>query len=73
MNIGIIGYGKMGKEVEKCALKKGYQIVFRINSKNKNTLNDQNISKIDVAIEFSNPQEAFKNVESCILNQTPRK
>jgi len=71
MNIGIIGYGKMGREIEKIALKKGYKIILKINSKNKETLTAENISKIDVAIEFSNPNEAFKNIQLCILNKTP--
>ena len=36
MKIGIIGYGKMGQEIEKIALKKGHEIICKINSKNKN-------------------------------------
>jgi len=71
MNIGIIGYGKMGKEIEKIALKKGYNIVFKIHSKNKKNLNKKNISKIDVAIEFSNPNSAFNNIIFCMMNNTP--
>ena len=50
MNIGIIGYGKMGKAVEKCAIQKGHNIVFKINSLNQHDLNKNNLSLIDVAI-----------------------
>ena len=71
MKIGIIGYGKMGKAIEKLAINKGYRIVFKINSKNKNDLNTASIKKIDVAIEFSNPKSAFKNILFCIKHKTP--
>ena len=71
MNIGIIGYGKMGKAIEKLAMNKGYNIVFKINSKNKKDLNPANIKKIDIAIEFSTPKSAFKNIVFCIKHDTP--
>ena len=71
MNIGIIGYGKMGKEIEKISVQKGHQIVFKIDSKNKNDLNRKTISETDVAIEFSNPHSAFNNICFCIKNKIP--
>ena len=71
MKIGIIGYGKMGQEIEKIALKKGHKIICKINSKNKKTLNKKTLSKIDVAIDFSTPNSAFKNIKMCITNRTP--
>ena len=71
MKIGIIGYGKMGQEIEKIALKKGHEIICKINSKNKKTLNKKTLSKIDVAIDFSTPNSAFKNIKMCITNRTP--
>ena len=63
MNIGIIGYGKMGEEIEKKAIQKGHKILFKINSKNTHELNSKNISKVDVAVEFSTPNTAFNNIE----------
>tara|TARA_B100000579_G_scaffold123007_1_gene99075 strand:- start:71200 stop:71889 length:690 start_codon:yes stop_codon:yes gene_type:complete len=71
MNIGIIGYGKMGRAVEKCAIQKGHNIVFKINSLNKHDLNKNNLSLIDVAIEFSSPQCAFDNIVFCLTNKVP--
>ena len=71
MNIGIIGYGKMGKEVEKMAIKKGHQIIYKINSKNQHILSERNTPKVDVAIEFSQPDSACKNINLCINNKTP--
>ena len=66
MKIGIIGYGKMGKEIEKISINKGYKIIFKINSKNLSELNKTNVSKCDVIIEFSNPKDAFKNISFCL-------
>jgi len=71
INIGIIGYGKMGQAIEKTALKKGHKIIFKLNSKNKKKLNKKTLSNIDVAIEFSNPNDAFYNIKMCIKNQIP--
>ena len=66
MKIGIIGYGKMGKAIEKISINKGYKIIFKINSKNLSELNKTNVSKCDVIIEFSNPKNAFKNISFCL-------
>jgi 4-hydroxy-tetrahydrodipicolinate reductase len=71
MKIGVIGYGKMGKAIEKAATQQGHNILFKINSKNTHQLNKETIKKIDVAIEFSNPEHAFKNVQFCINHNTP--
>ena len=71
MNIGIIGYGKMGEEIEKIALQKGHNILLKINTQNLDSLNLKNISKIDVAIEFSTPKSSFYNINFCIKNKIP--
>ncbi|GAG66738.1 unnamed protein product, partial [marine sediment metagenome] len=51
MHIGIIGYGKMGREIEKSAQKMGHSIEFIIDEYNTEELNDDNLQKIDVAFE----------------------
>ena len=71
MRIGLIGYGKMGKEVEKIAVLKGHKIIFKINSENTNQLTKENLKQIDVAIEFSNPNCALNNIKFCIDQNTP--
>ncbi|MDO9615775.1 MAG: 4-hydroxy-tetrahydrodipicolinate reductase, partial [Bacteroidota bacterium] len=55
MKIAIIGYGKMGKEIEKIALGRGHEIVLKIDISNPEELTIQNLQKADVAIEFSMP------------------
>ncbi len=71
MNLGIIGYGKMGAEIEKISIQKGYSIKFKINSKNTHELTSNALSKVDVVFEFSNPNTAFNNVLLCLQNKKP--
>ncbi len=66
MNIALIGYGKMGKAIESIAIAKGHQIVLKIDIDNAADLNQENISKADVAIEFTGPHSAFNNVMKCL-------
>ena len=71
MNIAIIGYGKMGKEIEKILLTKQHQILLKINSSNTFKLTAENLKNIDVAIEFSGPESAFANIKLCLENKVP--
>jgi 4-hydroxy-tetrahydrodipicolinate reductase len=68
MKISIIGYGKMGKEIEKIALSRGHQIIYKIDVDNANDLKNINPSNTDVAIEFTSPHTAFENVATCLGN-----
>lgn len=65
MKIAIIGYGKMGKEIEKIALAKGHEIVLKISADNLSDFTIDNISNADVAIEFSTPHSVLANVKKC--------
>jgi 4-hydroxy-tetrahydrodipicolinate reductase len=71
MNIAIIGYGKMGKEIEKVALERGHKIVLKISSKNRHDFISDNLKTADVAIEFTSPEMAVKNINTCIKSKTP--
>ena len=66
MKIAIIGYGKMGKMIEEIALQRGHTIVLKVNIDNTEDFTKENISKADVAIEFTGPSTAFDNVKQCI-------
>ena len=66
MKLAIIGYGKMGKAIEEIAISKGHEIILKINNENLSELNDINLQKCDVAIEFTNPESAVKNMFTCI-------
>ncbi len=67
MKIALLGYGKMGKTIEQIALQRGHEIVLKID---ENSLY-YDISIADVAIDFSIPQAAFKNISTCLNNNVP--
>lgn len=71
MKIALIGYGKMGKAIETLALQQGHSIVLKINSKNPEALQKENLQEADVAIEFSGPAYAFVNVRKCLEAGVP--
>ena len=66
MKIALFGYGKMGKEIEQIALQRGHEIVLKI----KRT-EEYDISKVDIAIDFSVPNAALSNIVSCFRNNVP--
>lgn len=68
MKIILLGYGKMGKIIERVALDRGHQITARIDVDNAS---DFDLAKGDVAIEFSHPDAAFENVKKCIQRRLP--
>jgi 4-hydroxy-tetrahydrodipicolinate reductase len=68
MKIVLVGYGKMGKTIEKIALNRGHDIKARIDIDNSQDLNSV---EADVAIEFSHPDAAFDNVKRCIERNIP--
>jgi 4-hydroxy-tetrahydrodipicolinate reductase len=71
MNIAIIGYGKMGREIQAMAIERGHNVALIIDNENIHELNAESLSKIDVAIEFSTPQTAFENIKTCLAANTP--
>lgn len=71
MNIALIGYGKMGHEIEKIAIEKGHQIVLKINADNLKDLTVENLKKADLAIEFSTPHTVVGNITLCATAGVP--
>lgn len=61
MKIALIGYGKMGKEIEKVALSRGHEIVCIIDVNNQDDFNSEAFKSANVAIEFTNPTVAYHN------------
>ncbi len=66
MKIALIGYGKMGKAIEEIALRKGHTINLKITSANAGELTRENLQLCDVAIEFTNPHSAVRNIMACL-------
>lgn len=67
MNIGLFGYGKMGKMIEQIAQKRGHSIVAKIDDASQPI----DYKSMDVAIDFSTPESAFNNITSCFKNGVP--
>ena len=61
MKIALIGYGKMGKEIEKIAVARGHEIVSIIDIDNQQDFESEAFKSADVAIEFTNPMVAYQN------------
>jgi 4-hydroxy-tetrahydrodipicolinate reductase len=65
MKIALIGYGKMGKEIEQIALSRGHSITLKIDIQNQEELTIENLKQADVAIEFTSPATAVNNYRLC--------
>ena len=62
MKIALLGYGKMGKTIEKLALEKGHSVVFKSTSESS----EGNFEDAEVAIEFSSPEAAISNISKAL-------
>jgi 4-hydroxy-tetrahydrodipicolinate reductase len=71
MNIVLIGYGRMGHEIEAIAIERGHKISLVIDKDNSEDLCEKNIEGVDVAIEFSTPETAFDNISKCLNLKIP--
>lgn len=61
MKIALIGYGKMGKEIERIAQSRGHEIVSIIDVNNQEDFQSEAFKSADVAIEFTAPTVAYQN------------
>ncbi len=65
MKIALIGYGKMGKGIEKIAVSRGHKVGLKIDLNNQDDLTPGNLKNCDVAIEFTTPHTAVNNYKVC--------
>ena len=65
MKIVILGYGKMGHEVEQIALSRGHEVLYHIDTEEGWNANKEAVSKCDVVIEFSTPATVIGNINKC--------
>ena len=56
----------MGKAIEEIAIANGHKIVLKITEENIQDFTSTNLQQCDVAIEFTNPESAVKNIRICI-------
>ena len=71
MKIALIGYGKMGKEIEQIAISRGHQITLKVDITNASTYTVEQLRSADVAIEFSTPESAIENIYKCFEAGVP--
>lgn len=71
MKIALLGYGKMGKEIERVALSRHHEIVLKIDAFNLKEFTRENLSRADVAIDFSTPESAWSNIMKCFEAGVP--
>jgi 4-hydroxy-tetrahydrodipicolinate reductase len=71
MNIALIGYGRMGHEIEEIAIARGHAVKIIIDKDNISDLNKENLKGVAVAIEFSSPEAAFENISKCLSMKVP--
>ncbi len=67
MNIALLGYGKMGKVIEKIAISRGHKIVLKKDAENS----FDGLQNADVAIDFSLPEAAVCNISECLQTNIP--
>jgi 4-hydroxy-tetrahydrodipicolinate reductase len=67
MKIALLGYGKMGKVIERIALERGHEIILKKSSQNS----FDGLQNADVAIDFSVPTSAVTHISECLNNNVP--
>jgi len=67
MKIALLGYGKMGKVIERIALERGHEIVLRKGQSDT----FEGLAQADVAIDFSVPTAAVSNISTCLNENIP--
>ncbi|WP_418991287.1 4-hydroxy-tetrahydrodipicolinate reductase [Alistipes sp.] len=70
MKAAIIGYGKMGREIERILAERGHEAALVIDTDNAADLDARHLSGIDVALEFTTPATAYANIRTCLENGT---
>ena len=71
MKLALLGYGKMGKTIERLAIEKGHDIVFKSDESCIDLLIKGDINEAEVVIEFTGPKSAPDNIKACISGDIP--
>ncbi len=74
MNIALVGYGRMGRMIERIAESRGHRIIARFDIDNNaggTGLTGESLAGVDVAIEFSVPDTVIDNLRRLIQLQVP--
>lgn len=67
MKIALLGYGKMGKVIERIAIERGHEIVLKKGRESS----FEGLEKAAIAIDFSLPNSAVENISTCLEKGIP--
>ena len=71
MKIALIGYGKMGHEIEKIAVERGHEVVSTIDMNEEEKFTSPAFKSAEVAIEFTSPGSAMHNYRQAFAAGVP--
>jgi len=71
LRIALVGYGKMGKSVEKEATARGHTISHVIDKENIDAIHSLSTDSVDVIIEFTHPESILSNLRALLPTQIP--
>lgn len=71
LKIALIGYGKMGKELELIAAERGHEIFLKLDNERDWLNNIDKFVLADIAIDFSTPEKAVDNIHKCFDAEVP--
>lgn len=71
MKIALIGYGKMGRMIERLARARRHEVVLRIGRDNRAEMTSSRLRQAEVALEFTGPEAAFDNIVACVEAGVP--
>lgn len=71
MKIGLLGYGKMGREIESIALERGHTVTLKVDIHNRSAVTEADIKGCDVLIDFSTPGSVLENIQFVLNAHVP--
>ncbi len=71
MKIALLGYGRMGREIEQLAIEGGDEIIVKTDVTSPEVFNPQTAALCDVAIEFSGPAAAAETILRALTYGVP--
>jgi len=71
MKIALVGYGRMGHEIEKIALSRGNEIVLTVDVDNQDDFTVDNLKKADAIIVFTIPESSVSIFKKCFESGVP--
>lgn len=71
MKVTLIGYGKMGRAIERFLLERGHEVVCTIDAGEEHKFDSREFATSDVAIEFTRPDAAVANYRRAFAAGVP--